>query len=80
MKFKHTKYGKTTTYESKEEYFNSGIYRNRSYEDGQIEAMERKIEYLESVIGRWLNHTKLNLEQLSDIVDGYDRELEEVEE
>lgn len=79
MKFKEDlNWCSSDTYNSPEEYFQQSL-TGHDYV-GTVENLERKVEHLENVIGRLLNHTPLTLEQLSDVVNGYDKDLVEVDE
>ncbi len=80
MKFRECSYGASVKFESMDEYFESRAYANARGYDGELETLRGRVTYLEEVIGRLLRHLPIDLEQLSDVADGYDRELEEIEE
>ena len=77
MKFRENPW--SSTYESKEEYFNARCSFNTLISEGELETLNRRIEFLEDVLSRLIQHLPMTLEELSNIVDGYDRELEEVD-
>ena len=79
MKFKENSWS-SRTYESKKDYFDERANDAQRLSSGEIETLRDRIDFLEEVIGRLLDHLPLSLEQLSDIVDGYDRELEDLDE
>lgn len=80
MKFRESSYWTTAKFESKAEYFEHRAYQNVVGCDGELETFRARVTYLEEVIGRIIQHLPLDLEQLSEIVNGYDRQLEEIEE
>jgi hypothetical protein len=65
-------------FESPEQYFS--YHMDRIYGEGSLETLRYKVEALEEIIGRLLNHLSLPLDQLSDVVAGYDQKLEELDE
>ena len=79
MKFREN-YWPHYKFEGKAEYFEYRAGINSNLCSGEIETLRAQVTYLQEVVGRLLQHLPLDLEQLSDIVDGYDRELEEIDE
>ena len=80
MKFRETSNWNVRTYGSHEEYFDAHASDNLSLTYGEMETLRQRVAFLESIVGRLLNHIPLSLDQLSDVVIGYDSGLEEIEE
>lgn len=80
MKFREASSWSTTKFQSKAEYFEHRVYQNVVGCDGELETLRARVTYLEEVICRIIQHLPLDLEQLSEIVNGYDSQLEEIEE
>lgn len=78
MKFREGYNG--AVYESKAEYFEHRVFDSSRFCDGELETLAARIDYLEQVIGRIIQHLPLDLEQLSEIVNGYDRDLQEIDQ
>ena len=79
MKFQYRNCGTLRKFDSVGDYLSYYTNFNCSdYGKGQIETMESKLEYLEDVLGRLLDALapQLSLEQISEIVAGYDQNLE----
>jgi len=79
MKFRENDWPRNK-FESKAQYFEHRADINSNLCSGEIETLRAQVTYLQEVVGRLIQHLPLDLEQLSEIVDGYDRELEEIQE